>query len=71
MKFLHTSDLHIGIKLSGYSLDDDIRHVLRGIVECAKREGCTAVVLAGDIYDRSNPAPAANVIFDEVVTSCA
>lgn len=71
MKFLHTSDLHIGIKLSGYSLDDDIRHVLRGIVECAKREGCTAVVLAGDIYDRSNPTPSANVIFDEFVTSCA
>ncbi len=71
MKFLHTSDLHIGIKLSGYSLDEDIRHILCGIVEVAKREGCSAVVVAGDIYDRSNPTPSANVIFDEFVTSCA
>ena len=71
MKFLHTSDLHIGIKLSGYSLDEDIRHILAEIVTVAKREGCAAVVVAGDIYDRSNPTPSANVIFDEFVTSCA
>lgn len=71
MKFLHTSDLHIGIKLSGYSLDADIRHILCEIVEVAKSEGCSAVVVAGDIYDRSNPTPGANVIFDEFVTSCA
>ena len=70
MKFLHTSDLHIGIKLSGYSLDADIRHILCEIVEVAKSEGCSAVVVAGDIYDRSNPTPGANVIFDEFVTSC-
>lgn len=71
MKFLHTSDLHLGLRLCETRLNDDIAHILREIVDIAVREGCSAVIIAGDIYDRSNPTPDSVAIFDEFVTSLA
>ena len=38
MKFLHTSDWHIGKKLQGYDLIEDQRHVLSSILDIAKEE---------------------------------
>lgn len=71
MKFLHTSDLHIGLRLCETRLNDDIAHILNEIVEIACREKCSAVIVAGDIYDRSNPSSDSITIFDEFVTSLA
>ncbi len=53
MRFLHLSDLHIGRRLSGISLLDDQRAVLRQAVEMAAE--CDAVLLAGDLYDKPQP----------------
>ena len=68
MKFLHTSDLHIGLRLCEYSLLDDSAHILSEIADIASRENCSSVVVAGDIYDRSNPSAEAIAIFDRFVT---
>ncbi|MGS0727915.1 exonuclease SbcCD subunit D, partial [Shewanella sp. 0m-11] len=67
MKFIHTSDWHIGRQLHNQSLLDDQRFVLNQIVELAKTHDVDAVVVAGDIYDRSIPPAAAVALLDEVV----
>lgn len=69
MKFLHTSDLHIGLRLCEQPMNDEIAYLLDEIAEIAVREGCQAVVIAGDIYDRSNPAPDSVKLFDGFVSN--
>ena len=66
MRFLHLSDLHIGRRMSGMSLLDDQRAVLKQAVEMASQ--CDAVLLAGDLYDKPQPAAEAiGVVSDFLV----
>ena len=67
MKFIHTSDWHIGRQLHNQSLLEDQRHVLAQIVELAVTHDVDAVIIAGDIYDRSVPPANAVALLDEVV----
>jgi len=69
MKFIHTSDWHIGRQFHNVSLLDDQRHVLEQIVEHIKNEAVDAVIIAGDIYDRSVPPAAAVSLLDEVLNT--
>lgn len=71
MKFLHTSDLHLGLRLCETKLNDDISYILGVITNIAVRENCDAVIIAGDIYDRTNPTPDSVAIFDRFVSSLA
>lgn len=67
MRFLHTADWHIGKKLHGYPLLDDQRYIIRKILESAIQEKVDAIVIAGDLYDRSMPAEDAVALFNEMV----
>lgn len=67
MKFIHTSDWHIGRQLHNQSLLDDQRFVLNQIIELATEHDVDAVIVAGDIYDRSIPPASAVALLDEVV----
>ena len=49
MKFLHTSDLHIGLRLCEYSMIADVRHILGEIADIAVREQCGAVIVAASV----------------------
>lgn len=71
MRFFHISDLHIGLKLINRDLYEDQKYILQQIVEAAAREQPDAVVVAGDIYDRSNPSAEAVELFDHFVTALA
>ena len=71
MKFLHLSDLHIGKMVNGFPLIDDQRFILEQICELAKSNHVDAVVLAGDIYDKSAPSSEAVALFDDFLTSIA
>lgn len=55
MTFLHVSDLHIGKRLCGKSLMEDQRHILSEILDMAAAEDVDAVLVAGDLYDKSQP----------------
>ena len=55
MKFYHLADLHIGKKVNGYSMIDDQKALLAQVTAQIKKEKPTALILAGDIYDRRNP----------------
>jgi len=56
VKFLHTSDWHVGKTLRGRTRLDEQRAVLGEIVEITRREQPDAVLVAGDVYDSSVPS---------------
>ena len=68
MKFLHTSDLHIGKSLHGYSLDEDIRRILERLLEYAKEDKADALIIAGDVFDRALPTVESLSIFSDFLT---
>ena len=55
MKFIHLSDLHIGKMLERYRLIEDQRFILDQIVDIIEAESPDAVLISGDVYDRSVP----------------
>lgn len=69
MRFFHLSDLHIGRQLHHYNLIDDQRKVLGEIAAYAADLHPDAVVIAGDIYDKSVPSAEAVTVFDEFLTA--
>lgn len=69
MKFLHTSDLHIGKKLFELSMMEEQKHALDQIRAIAVEEAVDAVVIAGDIYDRAVPSAEAVSLLDEFLTT--
>ncbi len=64
MKFLHTSDLHLGKRVNGYSMMEDQRYILAQILEAVRQESVDGVILAGDIYDKPVPPVEAVQVFD-------
>lgn len=69
MKFIHTSDLHIGKTVNGFSMLEEQTHALNQIVEAAKTRQVDAVFLSGDLYDRSIPPAQAVGVLDEFLTT--
>ncbi|MGO3056812.1 exonuclease SbcCD subunit D [Halomonas sp. AOP43-A1-21] len=67
MRLLHTADWHLGRLFHNISLLEDQRHVLNQLIEIVDREGVDAVLIAGDIYDRSVPPAAAVTLLDDVL----
>ena len=68
MKFIHTSDWHIGRQMHNVSLIDDQRHVLKQLIDYVANEGVDALIIAGDIYDRAIPPADAVELLDEVLS---
>ena len=68
MKFFHLSDLHIGKQLHRYNLKEDQQVILKEVITYAKELRPDAIVIAGDIYDRSVPSAEAVNVFDEFLT---
>lgn len=68
MKILHLADLHIGKRVKELSLIEDQRYILEEIFTIADREKVFAVIIAGDVYDKSVPSAEAVTLFDEFLT---
>ncbi len=63
MRFIHTSDWHIGRLFQNISLLDDQIFVLNQIKQYAHTQRADALVIAGDIFDRAiPPAPAIDAL---------
>lgn len=69
MKLLHTGDLHIGKKIFELSMLEEQKNMLQQIYEIAKDEKVDAVLIAGDVYDRSVPSTEAVELLDEFLTT--
>ena len=68
MIFFHLSDLHIGKQLHRYNLKEDQQVILKEVITYAKELRPDAIVIAGDIYDKSVPSAEAVNVFDEFLT---
>lgn len=64
MRFLHVSDLHLGKALHAQDMLADQAHALDRILELAAGSGADAILVAGDVYDRSVPSVQAVALFD-------
>lgn len=71
MRFFHLSDLHIGKHLHTYNLAQDQQYIFKQIVEKALEYRPDAIVIAGDIYDKSVPSGEAYQLFDRFLNSLA
>lgn len=68
MKLLHSSDWHLGMSFQTRSLEEDQRFFLREICRVIEEERVDALLLAGDVFDRSVPGAGAMKLYDEAVT---
>ena len=68
MRFIHTGDWHIGKIVNDFNLMNDQRQVLAQLVDILKQQKVDALVIAGDIYDRSVPPVEAVELVDSIFT---
>ena len=67
MKFIHTSDWHLGRQFHNVSLLDDQKAVLEQFIDYIAANPVDAVIVAGDIYDRSVPPTSAIELLNHTV----
>lgn len=67
MRLIHTSDWHLGRRLHGEDLHQAHEQFLRWLVALAVREDADAVLVSGDVYDRSQPGADAVRLLDSAL----
>lgn len=71
MKFIHLSDLHLGKRVNEVSMTDDQAYILTQILEIIDAEQPNAIVISGDVYDKSVPSAEAVTLFDDFLCHLA
>jgi exonuclease SbcD len=71
MRFLHTSDWHLGRTLEGRSRQPEQEEFLEEICRLADEEKIDAVLVAGDVFDAFNPPAAAEQLFYDALDNLA
>ncbi len=71
MRFIHLSDLHLGKRLHDVSLLEDQKDILLKILNIIDEESPDAVIIAGDVYDKSVPSGEAVELFDDFLVKLA
>ena len=71
MKLMHLSDLHIGKRVHEISMLEDQEYILGRILQLVDEEKPQAVLLCGDIYDKSVPSAEAVTLFDDFLCRLA
>lgn len=64
MKLMHLADLHLGVSLHRYSLQAEQTEMLQSLCRIAGEEKPDAILIAGDVYDRSIPPVYATQMLD-------
>ena len=64
MKLIHLSDLHLGKRVNEVSMLEDQEYILTQIIQIIDGEQPDAVLIAGDVYDKSVPSAEAVMLFD-------
>ena len=71
LKLIHLSDLHLGKRVNEFSMLEDQKHILWEILGIIEREAPDAVIIAGDVYDKSVPPAEAVALLDEFLVRLA
>lgn len=67
MKILHTSDWHLGKNLENVSRMDEQEKFIEDFVDIVEKNHIDMVIIAGDIYDHSNPPARAEEMFYKAI----
>ena len=65
MKLIHLSDLHLGKRVNEFNMLEDQQYILRKIIGIIDDEAPDAVLIAGDVYDKTVPPAEAVALFDD------
>ena len=71
MKFLHLADLHIGKRVCEHNMLDEQVHILGEVLDITRKESPDAVLIAGDVYDKSVPSAEAVAVLDDFLVKLA
>ena len=71
MKFIHTSDWHLGKSLEGHSRLEEQEQFCDDFVKLVNDNDIDMIIIAGDIYDTSNPPAQAEKLFYKTVSRLA
>jgi len=71
MRFLHTSDWHVGRTIRNRSRMDEHRAVFAVIVDIARREQVDAVLVTGDVFHERRPPLAAEELVAHTLAQLA
>ena len=71
MKLFHLSDLHLGKRLNEYPLIEDQRFILQQILQMIDDEAPDAIMICGDVYDKTMPSVEAVTLFDDFLWDVA
>lgn len=63
LKILHTGDWHLGKNLEGQSRIEEQEEFLKDFVEIVEKNNIDLIIIAGDVYDTSNPPAKAEKLF--------
>ncbi len=68
MKLLHIADLHIGKRVNEFNMIEDQKYILEQILQMTSKEKPDGVLIAGDVYDKSQPSAESVELLDEFLT---
>lgn len=71
MKLIHLSDLHLGKRVNDFPMLEDQAYILDRILEIAGEEQPDAVLIAGDVYDKTVPSAEAVALLDDFLVKLA
>ena len=71
MKLIHLSDLHLGKRVNEVSMIQDQEYILLQILQIIDDEKPQAVLIAGDVYDKSIPSGEAVTLLDDFLCRLA
>lgn len=71
MKLVHLSDLHLGKRVNEFSMIEDQEYILIQIINKIDEIKPDAVIIAGDIYDKSVPSEDAVRLWDDFLSKLA
>ncbi len=71
MKLIHLSDLHLGKRVNEISMVEDQAYILTQILRIIDAEQPDAVLIPGDVYDKSVPSAEAVELLDDFLVRLA
>lgn len=69
MRILHTADWHLGKIVNSVHMTEDQAYMLEQLLQIIKKEEPDAIIIAGDLYDRSVPPKEAVELLNTVLTT--
>lgn len=69
MRILHTADWHLGKIVNSVHMTEDQAYMLEELLKIIEKEKPDAIIIAGDLYDRSIPPKEAVELLNNVLTT--